>query len=170
MAKQPALRPQDLVVALGLVLSPGQRFEALADSVGLSLSAAHRAVGRLRRAGLLLPDARRVHRSRLVEFLIHGVRYAFPAVRGPEVPGIPTAWSAPVLEGALPSGPPVVWPHASGRVRGESIIPLSDTAPEAARHNPQLYRLLALVDALRLGQAREKQVAGLILKQDLASA
>lgn len=169
MDKQPALRPQDLVVALALALTPGRRFEPLAETVGSSLSAAHRSVDRLRRAGLLLPDTRRVDRGALLEFLSHGIRYAFPAVRGPEVPGIPTAWSAPALEGALPAGPPVVWPHASGQIRGESVLPLSETAPEAARRDPALYRLLALVDAVRLGQTREKTIASRLLKVELAA-
>lgn len=170
VAKQPSLRPQDLVVTLALALYPEQRFEALAHTVHLGLSEVHRSSNRLSRAQLLLPGKRRIHRAAVLEFLMHGARYAFPAVRGPEAPGIPTAWAAPVLEGVLPQGPPIVWPHADGSVRGESVVPLSEAAPDAARKDPKLYRLLALVDAVRLGQARDRQIAGRLLKKDLAPA
>jgi hypothetical protein len=52
-----------------------------------------------------------------------------------------------------------VWPWAKGNVRGHSIIPLYSSVPEAARQDDKLYELLALVDALRIGRAREKNLA-----------
>jgi len=48
------LNPQDLVVALKLSLQPGLTFQKLADTLGLSLSGAHRSVTRAKAAGLLL--------------------------------------------------------------------------------------------------------------------
>ncbi len=166
MARQPSLRPQDLVVALSLTLYPEQRFEALAKNVRLGLGEVHRSAKRLGQAHLLLPGKRRIQRTAVLEFLIHGARYAFPAVRGPDAPGIPTAWAAPVLEGVLPPGPPVVWPHSEGSMRGESVVPLSEAAPDAASQDSRLYRLLALVDVLRLGQARERQIAAQLFKKE----
>jgi len=55
--------------------------------------------------------------------------------------------------------PPLVWPHPEGKVRGESIEPLYPSAVDAARRDSRLYECLALVDALRIGRAREKKLA-----------
>jgi hypothetical protein len=37
--------------------------------------------------------------------------------------------------------------------------PLYKNVPEAARRDPKLYELLALVDAIRDGRAREREIA-----------
>ncbi len=170
-AQQPSLRPQDLAVAVWLVLEPKEHYERMAEALGLSLSGTHRSVQRLRQAGLLLPDERKVNSSALLEFLRYGVRYVFPPSRGPEVLGVPTAWSAPVLEGELPvSAKAVVWPDVRGSMRGESVAPLYDGAPRAADGDLRLYRSLALIDALRLGQARERKIAGDLLSKGLTAA
>ena len=64
----------------------------------------------------------------------------------------------------------VVWPDPDGKVRGESITPLYDGAAAAGRRDDRLYRALALVDALRVGGARERRIAGQLLKKELAAA
>lgn len=160
-------------MALQLAYQPDERYERLAYVLGLSLSATHRAVQRLRQAALLLPDKRKVNRRALLEFLRHGARYAFPAVRGPEVRGVPTAWSVPELMAELSSSASstsVVWPDPRGTVRGESITPLYGGAVATVQRDERLYRALALVDALRVGQARERQIAGELLEKELAPA
>ena len=45
------------------------------------------------------------------------------------------------------------------RACGVAVSPLYKSAPEAAQRDPQLYAALAYVDAIRLGRARERQVA-----------
>jgi hypothetical protein len=62
-----------------------------------------------------------------------------------------------------------VWADDEGSVRGESIEPLYPSAPRAAREDPKLYELLALVDALRIGRARERKLAEALLRQRLAA-
>lgn len=52
-----------------------------------------------------------------------------------------------------------VWPSARGDVRGAAIPPLYDGAPELADRAPDLYRALTLVDALRVGRTRERELA-----------
>ena len=54
---------------------------------------------------------------------------------------------------------PPVWPYADGKVRGYSFAPLHKNVPQAALADERLYELLALVDALRNGQARERNLA-----------
>lgn len=58
-----------------------------------------------------------------------------------------------------------VWPYGKGTVRGHSIIPLYPTVPEAALKDVKLHELLALTDALRVGRAREKEIAIVELKK-----
>ena len=87
--------------------------------------------------------------------------------------GVPTAWSVPGLMEQLSSSSSlvsVVWPDPDGKVRGESITPLYDGAAAAGRRDDRLYRALALVDALRVGGARERRIAGQLLKKELAAA
>jgi hypothetical protein len=154
------LNPQDLVVAIKLALGPRLTFQQLAESLGLSLSAAHRAVTRCTAAGLLLAD-RQPNRHGLLEFLLHGVRYAFPPVRGGMTRGMPTAHAAPPLtEFIVQDNDPVpVWPDPQGESRGASFKPLYRGAPKAARADAKLYKCLCLIDALRGGRARERNLA-----------
>jgi hypothetical protein len=65
--------------------------------------------------------------------------------------------------------PPLVWPHPEGEVRGESLEPLYPSAVDAARRDSKLYEALALVDALRVGRARERTLAIDLLKRMLRS-
>ena len=158
------------MVALRLALHPNDLYERLADALALSLSAAHRAVNRLLQSGLLLPNERRANKSALQEFLVHGVRYAFPAQLGPETRGVPTAAALVDFADELPTDGGAVWPSIEGEVRGPSLTPLHDGAPGAALRDHRLHRLLALTDALRLGQARERRIAEKLLAVDLRQA
>src|SRR5687767_10937991 len=97
----------------------------------------------------------------LLEFLVHGVRYAYPPDRGALTAGMPTGYAAPPLDKVIvqPDEPPPVWPYAQGMVRGYSFAPLYPSVPAAAARDPKLYELLALVDAIRDGRARERDLA-----------
>jgi hypothetical protein len=50
--------------------------------------------------------------SALEEFLLHGVKYAFPAEHGQVTRGLPTSFAAPPLKDEIASGDdlPPVWP------------------------------------------------------------
>lgn len=89
------------------------------------------------------------------------MRYAFFAVPGKVVRGMPTGYSAPPLDRLILGGGelPLVWPDPEGTERGQAIEPFYKTVPSVARRNPRLYELLALVDALRCGGARERKLA-----------
>ena len=99
--------------------------------------------------------------NNLMEFLIHGVKYAFPVQRGGPTRGFPTAEAAAPLNQHFPQDFPLppVWPHAEGPLRGIAFPPLYKNVPQAARVDAKLYELLALVDALREGRTREKEIA-----------
>ena len=65
--------------------------------------------------------------------------------------------------------PATVWPHAEGPVRGIALIPLYPSVPAAALRNPALYENLALFDALRMGRARERNLATTFFEERLAA-
>jgi hypothetical protein len=67
-----------------------------------------------------------------------------------------------------PSDPPPVWPDPMGDTRGYAITPLHTSVPRAAGRDPELHALLALVDALRIGQARIRSLADAELRKRLA--
>jgi hypothetical protein len=168
--KQPSLRPSDIAVALWLSRAPASAYQPMAQGLLLGLAEAHRGVRRLEGAGLVEIGERRVNRQALLELLVHGVRYVFPPVLGAEARGIATAAAAPVLAGKLPEAPAVVWPADDGAARGRSMLPLYGKAPQAALADEYLYRTLALVDVLRLGQLRERRLAQGLLDGELSRA
>lgn len=157
------LKAQDVLVALRLALTEGfsNSYAALAEELGMSASEAHAAMRRLEDARLLDPAERHIRRSVLRNFLIHGVPYAFAVRVEGMTRGIPTAWAAPVFAGEFVSGDqlPPVWPDPEGQVQGLAVKPLYPSAPHAAKKNDKLYSLLAAVDALRIGRARERAAA-----------
>jgi DNA-binding Lrp family transcriptional regulator len=156
------IKPQDIVVGLKLALSAGnESYAALAKALGMSASEVHAAVGRLAEARLLEPDSRNVRRKPFVEFLLHGVPYAFPVAVGEMTRGVSTAWAAPVMSGkvAMTENEGPVWPEPDGTYKGLAVEPFYRAVPVAAANDPALYDMLALVDALRLGRARERAIA-----------
>jgi DNA-binding Lrp family transcriptional regulator len=153
------LKPLDVVVGLRLAEAPEAKYEQLSADLGISASAAHASVRRLQAAGLLRPSSRVVNRLALGEFLQHGVRYAFPAHPGAEVRGVPTAHAAPPLADHIVAEDVLVWPSISGQSTGRAIAPLYPRAVELPHRCPSVYQSLALVDALRVGRARERKLA-----------
>jgi len=159
------LKPLDIVVLLKLSLSKGDRppYLQLANDLHLYPSEVYASIKRARASHLVQgPELKdRLNRSALLEFLLHGVRYAFPAERGAMTRGVPTRYAATPLKEHLDQGdePPPVWPHPDGSVRGYSFAPLHKNVPKAALADPHLYELLVLVDAVRDGRARERELA-----------
>lgn len=166
------MKSQDIVVALKLcLLGERPRYADLAAALGISGSEVHSAVRRLLEARLLDPETEQVRREALHEFLVHGLPYVFPVRSGEVTRGVPTAWATPVLaETSAEADPlPPVWPDPDGGSRGVAVTPLYPSVPGAARRDPALHELLALVDALRLGRARERARAERELEQRLIS-
>ena len=157
------LLAQDIVVLVKLVSYAGARppIAQVAGDLALSPSQVHASLKRLERSRLIDAQSSRPLLKAVEEFLIHGVKYAFPVERGEPTRGIPTAYAAPPLSNQIAgSGDlPPVWPDAEGKVRGVTLEPLHRAAVKAARQDPTVHELLALIDALRDGRARERQLA-----------
>ena len=163
------LKPQDMVIALKMIATGDVRWTYVQLSYELYISASeiNAGVKRLAKSNLAIINHEgsnpqpTIVRNALIEFLVHGVKYAFPPVRGELTRGIPTAYAAPPLSKRIVQSkePPPVWPDKDSKVRGYSFAPLYKTVPQAARKDQELYELLALLDAVRDGRAREKKMA-----------
>lgn len=142
---------------------------SLEADLGMARAGVHRSLQRLNAAGLYDLDRRRTNLSQAEEFLIHAVKYLFPPELGGETRGTPTAWAASPLvdELALRSDLPPVWPDPHGRRRGIALAPLHPAVPELARRDAELAERLALIDAIRMGDARVRGLAAKLLGQHL---
>lgn len=151
----------DVAVWLKLLLSgAGKTYAQLSQELGLSASEIHAAVRRGVDGNLIDPHSRKPYRRSLEDYLLHGVRYAFPARLGAISRGMPTAYAAPPLAQHIHGDElPPVWPSPNGKVRGQAVEPLYPSAPKAAGLDSEFYEMLALVDALRIGRARERRLA-----------
>lgn len=163
------LKGQDVVVLLKLLgRAEPAGVRELAGELGFDAAGTHRALRRLSDAGLYSSERQRVFGAPAEEFLVHAVKFSFPAVRGTEVRGIPTSWAAEPLKGELAESAalPPVWPHSKGTVRGLSFEPLHPMVPDAAKADPQLWEQLSLVDALRSNEsARITALAARLLRE-----
>lgn len=166
------LKPQDILFLLKLVVVGKNHwsFNKLAVELDMSPSEVHAAAKRALAARLAVKEGDSIAPNirNLGEFLEHGIQYVFVPDRGELNRGMPTSYAAAPLDKLFGSYElPPVWPDPEGEVRGESFSPLYRSAPKAAKNDPMLYQLLALVDAIRGGRAREREMAKMELKKIL---
>lgn len=170
--RQIALKPQDVAVALKIALIGGGKrtFAHLANELSMPASEVHASTQRSVKAGIIttnLGEGLSVIKPALKEFLVHGVKYAFPAAFGAITRGVPTASGGPTLSMHLitPDGGPPVWPYAAGEAQGPALCPLYPKAPDAAATDPVFYDALTLIDAIRVGGARDRKIAAAELEK-----
>lgn len=186
------MKSQDIVVLLKLVSLqeqeeqnwPGQpqwafqgespySVRTLGAFLGISKSEINAAIKRSLSSGLAIKDRQTgrpsPNRRNLHNFIVHGLKFVFPAKPGSMTRGIPTAFAAPMLKNLLVSAGEYiyVWPSAEGKDMGQSVEPLFKSVPEAVQRDERLYEYLALVDAIRLGNQREAGLAGERLSERL---
>ncbi len=159
------LRPTDIPCLLSLRVHPRDSYGEMAARLGISKSTAHGSVMRL-------VQNRLAHHSRqqlaivadgpALDLLCYGVPYAFAPDTVPEARGVATGLRAlmnvagyDTFSAALS----LVWPSKLGEARGVGVTPLVAAAPEISYRDPVLYHMLAIVDALRMGDAREREFA-----------
>jgi hypothetical protein len=165
------LKPQDILFLLKLV-ALGKKpwsFNKIAVELAMSPSEVHAAAKRALAARLALKQGENIWPNirNLEEFLFHGIQYVFVPERGGLDRGMATAYASAPLDALFveDNEPPPVWPDPEGKVRGESFSPIYKSAPVAAKNDPELYQLLTLVDAIRGGRAREREIAKKELKK-----
>ena len=161
MKKHNGMRPQDIVVLLKIVAMGEQQWRNLdiVNGTGISPSEVSEALNRCKLAKLIDSKKTKVHMNAFKEFIIYGLKYAFPTEPGAMVIGIPTAHSASPIKEHINSDELFVWSSATGTHRGQAIEPLYKTVPKYAQEDSLFYELLAIVDTLRVGKAREINIA-----------
>ncbi|MCA8044047.1 hypothetical protein [Burkholderia seminalis] len=149
---------------LNLELDP-YSVRGLSSATGISKSEVSNALGRCYANSLAKPQRHgggpTVNRRNLEEFLSYGIRFVFPAQMQSLTRGIPTGLTAPIFDGILRSAGEhcPVWPDPHGGTLGPAVEPLYKTVATATRDDETLYKLLAIVDSIRLGQPRERKLA-----------
>ncbi|MCC5898223.1 MAG: hypothetical protein JJU32_09950 [Phormidium sp. BM_Day4_Bin.17] len=164
------LKPQDVVILLKVHCWQGNwTYEQLALSLKTSTSVVYESLRRCEISRLYHRNHRRVMRGALLEFLVHGVKYVFPATVGNLKRGIPTAHSAEPLKSLLVFSEPMpyVWAFPRGKVKGQEIKPLYKQLSEVIEDDRRFYEIVCLVDALRIGKVREQELAISVLKERL---
>jgi len=160
MRKHNGMRPQDIAILLKLIAIKEAQVGllSLANSLSISTSEISESLNRSHYAGLL-DDRTKVKRQNLMDFLQYGITYVFPQHPGTLVRGIATAHSHPYIKKQLLSKENYVWAHMDGDMIGLAIEPLYKKQTEAVLKDEVFYKLLALVDILRVGRNREKTLA-----------
>lgn len=161
MKKHNGMRPQDVVILLKIASKkkiPWQ-MKDLALELMISNSEVSESINRSVQAGLISADKKTIMKGAILEFLKHGLKYVYPQHPGAIVRGIATAHSAQPLKKLIQSKENYVWSWPEGNVRGQSIQPLHPSVPAACMKDKELYELLSLTDALRIGKKREQEIA-----------
>lgn len=161
------MKPQDIVVLLKIISYGDKPWlqVPMAKELMIGQSEMSRSLSRLKFCCLIDDSGRKVRRLALMGFLESGIAYVFPQRPGSIVRGIATSHSASPLKEQIQSDESYVWPSAKGKLKGQAIQPLYKSVPEAAMNDTKLHEMLALVDAIRVGSAREKKLAVAELKK-----
>ncbi len=163
------MRPQDIVILLKIV-SLGERnwfLKDLSNQLYISYSEVSESLERSVFANLIDYKKQNVNRGNLLDFLIYGLKYVFPAQAGILTKGIPTAHSHPFMKKYISSKHAYVWPSSSGGIIGQAIEPLYLNQVLAVQEDGELYKLLALSDVIRVGKLREVAIAEKELKESI---
>jgi len=155
------MRPQDVAVLAKIIVLAQESWQnkTLAESLFISSGEISESLNRSRTAKLIDHHKKTVNKSSFYEFLIHGLPFVFPGELGTPQRGIPTAHSHPLMKEHFDSSTDYVWPDLEGKVLGLAVEPLYENQLKAAKLDDKLYKILALIDVLRVGKVREIEVA-----------
>ncbi len=172
MKKHHGMRPHDLAILLKIAAKGDQQWymKDLAYELGISAGEVSESLNRSAYAGLISKDKRSLNKLALFDFLTCGLPYVFPQQPGALARGIKTAHSAFPLSGKVSGEEVFIWPYAKGDSRGQSVEPLHPNIPEACLKDSIFYEYMALADAIRIGKARERQLAVDMIKKKLKDA
>lgn len=160
------IKPQDVLVMMKLLASPNLSQRKLAEQLFISQAEISHGLKRLK-ASHLLVDSHVITRA-ATEFLIHALKYICPAEFGMPALGIPTSFAHPDFKFVKYNTDEIyVWPYANGKKRGIALLPIYPTLPQACAVDRNLYWLTSLVEMVRAGRARERQIGADEIKKFL---
>ncbi|MBK8503110.1 MAG: MarR family transcriptional regulator [Saprospiraceae bacterium] len=151
------LYPQDVLILLMMVLEDkGPVYQKdIARRLHLSPAAVSYAVKRLKGLGLLSQDQSKIMVQSLLDFVFYAIHLVFPAEVGSEARGILTA----NIQASQQTSKKYVWRSDRGEHFGQQVSPLYESVPLFVFDEPKLYQALACIDAIRVGNSREKKLA-----------
>lgn len=166
MQQSASIKPQDIALLAKLLANkePKRQID-LAVELGISQGEIAKSLARLKSAHLV--QDKRVNRSAALEFIIHAVKYVFPIELGPLAAGVPTAISAAPHKKMVVhhDSDNYVWPFSHGKMRGQVIKPFYPKLAEAALKDEKFYEIMAAIEILRMGRARERKLAEQFLEK-----
>ncbi|HEV2998621.1 MAG TPA: hypothetical protein VGX16_05895 [Solirubrobacteraceae bacterium] len=168
------LRGVDILVLLELLRHPvgDWTVRSLAERLHLPSASVQRSLERLGATPAFDMGRRRVSLDGSRDLFEHALRFIAPVIRGGETRGLATAWAVPPLSehlAAVDELPPV-WPDPLGEERGLEVAPLHPAVVSLARADLEMYELLALVDALRVGDVRTRGLAAELLRERIRTS
>jgi len=108
---------------------------------------------------------KKINKRALLDFVLCGLKYVFPAHPGAIGRGIPTAHSAQPLKEKIVSDENYIWEHPNGTMRGQIIKPLFNSVPFVVENSQNLYELMSLIDGIRTGSPRIVSLATEMLEK-----
>lgn len=169
MRKHNGMRPQDIAILVKIISFRDEAWQlsSLSSSLFISISEVSESLNRSRAAKLIDYEKKKINRQNLMEFLEHGIKYVFPQQPGSMVRGIPTAHSHPFLKNYFISEMNFVWPDPKGEIMGLLIEPLYPKQIQAAKYDDEFYKIMSLIDVIRVGKIRETKFAITELKKQI---
>lgn len=175
------LKGQDVVLLILLHLrNPvSWTYATLSQALGISASQCHLAMRRLQKVRLVSENPERfpawsVSPANFREYLIHALKYDFPAEVGPVVRGIPTVHRVRFADRNFfnDSRSPddvgeYVWPHPKGTLKGDGLKPIHPCQFQLLQNWRQaelgptedIYRFLIGIDLIRIGKPGDRKWA-----------
>lgn len=167
-SKRENLKPQDCLVLASRIFCPDLDQQSTAAKVMISQSSASYSLNRLKEAHLLSRTGE-ANLANSIEFMICALKYLYPGKLTGLSVGIPTAHTLPDFDFVNWKGQlPVIWPfvnlnkdieHRVELVKGEVLQPIHKNVPYVAFVYWEFHKLFALIDMIRIGRAREKNIA-----------
>ncbi len=160
------LKPQDNLIGLKYwsLHKAGDKYSVrkMAESIGVSSSEVSKGAKRLINSKLAVErrGAFFIETAAFLEWLCHGIRFAYPQESIGYGRGMLTSWNCPLIESEMvPPDPAIVWPVPGGETDGVLIKPIHKSIPFAASRDERLYTAFSLLEAIRGGKPRELEIA-----------
>lgn len=163
MLKTMALKPQDIYVVLKILAADSRRasYAQLAVDLVMSPSEVHASVKRAETSHLLHgPELQnRPNVAALEEFLVHGMKYVFPAEHGQLTRGVPTSYGAAPLSRMIGIPPPsIIQVRQCRRINQRAAVGDGD--------HPSPLRACQLFDTIQVGKVFSQVFSGVIVMRD----
>jgi hypothetical protein len=160
------VKPQDVLVMMKLLVDPCLSQRRLAEQLFISQAEISHGMKRLHASNLLVEV--HVNAQASLEFLVHALKYICPPEFGMPALGLPTSFAHPDFKFVKYVADEIyVWPIAKGEKRGITLLPIYQTLPQACIVDKNLYRFASLVEMVRAGRARERQIGADEIKKFL---